>query len=1205
MSASRYVGRVGGLAVALGIGVAVGGGAGTAWASPGEASSDGADQSAAASSPRSAGSAKQSRQSHSARTGEQAGGGSGVQQVRSKTAGVADVVQQRAPGKSSSTVGVSPTVEVSLPHNNSDVALPLPAVSLPAGSGSAGVQPAISAAAVAAAVDFSDSVVSAADAPLMTAASAEPGEADVVESVLGPLPGWAPDTPVESPVVWTVAAAGRRELGQLGAASDPALHRAVSGSADTTDVGSPWVVEGPQIASFAHSTPSPAGTEAAVLTVDTGSRSAARNFGSLRGHGVDINAASVAMEATGSVDALAGVDPASAVAGDLFSVIGEVIGAIIGAFLFPINFVVGIVQQLFGGGASAPTNSAPVVSTPTVNAPDAANGYLVGRINATDPDGDTLTFSGPTSTAKGSVVLNPSTGFFVYTPTATARQNAGKAGATEADKSDSFVVTVSDGQGGSASVTVPVEISPIAPAPVNRPPVVTNPTVGSPDLTTGVVTGEVNATDPDGNTLAYSSPSSTSKGNISLNSSTGSFTYTPTTTARENAGKTGASDADKADAFTVTVSDGQGGSVTVSVDLEVSPLGAGTTPDPTIVNSISGTDFRLLSPDGRYLYGTGYGAVYQTNIATQVIRKITLGDRPNNAYIDSVPFIAIDKNGVVYAVGEAVNALGADQQLADLGLAVINPNSLESTAVVTPIDYGPGYATAYDLFASMAITPDGTKLIFSFLNTHYDPYAGGYTQYNGPKIAIIDTASKRVTRFLDATESIAGTGAIVPNSDGTAWVRLNEGLGKLDLTTGSITQTNSDIYFTGPIVVSPDRSKIYASFSGDIPGEEYGYRGLIAVLDANSGKVIKTLGGSYSDWTNISHLAVSQDGKFLYGTIENPEGPRGGLGPDRLVVIDSTTGALAGSVILQPNGYGRAQDVAVDPQRGAIYVSVNDFKNSVPDSWTSSYGRASSTSVKTVKVNTMSSSAPQSRSTSAELFDQVPKGSPGDGDTIFAEKVVDAYGTTRMIVYMSGIEGFGPNISTLDGIINRSGVLRTDVQEYIDEAYEAWKPDEIQLVGHSNGGMQMQAYASAGTHRAKVTSLVVFGSPLTKTESETSSDAVAFINLDDPVPAVLVSDFADWQSANKGLVVFNSTQPGTPIRSTRPLLYVPGSPANHEIAAYMDWAKKFDEEAGLPSAPPAWQQLRSDILRFGGTVVESKPRLKVPGLSFPVLQVAT
>ncbi len=216
-----------------------------------------------------------------------------------------------------------------------------------------------------------------------------------------------------------------------------------------------------------------------------------------------------------------------------------------------------------------PRNSAPVAQT-TMAAPNATSGAVTGRVSATDADGDPLAFSAPASTAKGSVQLGTS-GNFTYTPTGVARHAAARLGASTAEKSDAFTVTIRDGYG--AVVNVPVTV---AIAPRNSAPVAGATTVGTPDPSTGVVTGTVRGTDSDGDTLAFSAPASTAKGNISLNPSSGVFSYAPTAAARNAAGAPGATDADRQDSFTVTLADGFGGSAAVPVSVPVTP----TTPTP-------------------------------------------------------------------------------------------------------------------------------------------------------------------------------------------------------------------------------------------------------------------------------------------------------------------------------------------------------------------------------------------------------------------------------------------------------------------------------------------------------------------------------------------------------------------------------------------------------------------------------------------------
>ena len=100
-------------------------------------------------------------------------------------------------------------------------------------------------------------------------------------------------------------------------------------------------------------------------------------------------------------------------------------------------------------------NRAPVINAPAVGNPNGA-GVLTGRITATDPDGDKLTYSGSTTTAKGTVTVRTD-GTFTYTPTATARLNAATA---SGPVTDTFMVSVSDAFGGSATVAVTTTVDP-------------------------------------------------------------------------------------------------------------------------------------------------------------------------------------------------------------------------------------------------------------------------------------------------------------------------------------------------------------------------------------------------------------------------------------------------------------------------------------------------------------------------------------------------------------------------------------------------------------------------------------------------------------------------------------------------------------------------------------------------------------------------
>ena len=250
--------------------------------------------------------------------------------------------------------------------------------------------------------------------------------------------------------------------------------------------------------------------------------------------------------------------------------------------------------------AVSPANAAPTASY-AAGQPNSADGVVAGLVSGSDPDGDTVTFTGPVTSAKGgTVVLNSATGQFSYTPTPAARDAAAMAGATAADKTDSFAVVASDGHGGTATVTVSVAV---LPAP-NSAPSNGDAVVGQPG-NAGMVTGTVSASDANGDTLTFGGSTTTTKGSVVVTAD-GSFVYTPTEAARHAASASAASPSDKQDSFDVTVSDGRGGTLAVPVTVTIAPsnsapaatytAGQPNTGSGVVAGIVSGSD-----PDGDVL----------------------------------------------------------------------------------------------------------------------------------------------------------------------------------------------------------------------------------------------------------------------------------------------------------------------------------------------------------------------------------------------------------------------------------------------------------------------------------------------------------------------------------------------------------------------------------------------------------------------------
>ena len=160
-------------------------------------------------------------------------------------------------------------------------------------------------------------------------------------------------------------------------------------------------------------------------------------------------------------------------------------------------------------------------------------------LNATDPDANTLTWSiqsqGSSGTASASGTGTSKS--ISYTPVANY------------NGSDSFTVLVSDGNGGTDSIVVNVTIN-----PVNDAPNAVNDSQGTPPETAVVINVLDNDTDLENDTLTITAVTQGSKGSVSHNGTT--ITYTPTP------GEEGT------DTFTYSISDGNGGTDSATVTVQ-------------------------------------------------------------------------------------------------------------------------------------------------------------------------------------------------------------------------------------------------------------------------------------------------------------------------------------------------------------------------------------------------------------------------------------------------------------------------------------------------------------------------------------------------------------------------------------------------------------------------------------------------------------
>lgn len=182
--------------------------------------------------------------------------------------------------------------------------------------------------------------------------------------------------------------------------------------------------------------------------------------------------------------------------------------------------------------------------------------------NVSDPNGDPLIYSA-TGLPEG-LSIDPNTGLIAGTLP------------HDASAGGPYMVQVFASDPDGNTVGIPFLLTVSNPAPVADDDVVETPE-DSPVIT--AVLG--NDTDVDGDPLSVTSASTPTHGTVSINPN-GSITYTPT------AGYVGP------DSFTYTISDGNGGTSTATVTLDVGPVD--TFGPPTAIDPIVATDGTIITP---------------------------------------------------------------------------------------------------------------------------------------------------------------------------------------------------------------------------------------------------------------------------------------------------------------------------------------------------------------------------------------------------------------------------------------------------------------------------------------------------------------------------------------------------------------------------------------------------------------------------------
>ncbi|SEG42957.1 Ig-like domain-containing protein [Paenibacillus sp. UNC499MF] len=426
-----------------------------------------------------------------------------------------------------------------------------------------------------------------------------------------------------------------------------------------------------------------------------------------------------------------------------------------------------------------------VTVTPVNDAPVAAGQVdytaedtpVTGQVTATDVDGDALTFALGTPPANGTAVV-AADGTYTYTPN------------PDFSGTDSFTVTVSDGSGGTATATVTVNV-----APVNDPPVTADVALTTAEDTPAA--GQVTATDADGDALTYVLAAGPGHGSVLLNAD-GTFTYTP------------AADFNGTDSFSVTVSDGSGGTAVSHVTVTVTPVNdapvaadvSDVTPEDTpVTGQITATDV-----DGDALtYALGTPPANGTAVVTAG-GTYTYTPNPDFNGTDSFTVTVSDGNG-----GTATAAV---------------------TVTVTPVNDAPVTA---DLALS---TPEDTPLAGAVAATDADGDALTF---------VLGTFPSHGTAAVSADGSFVYTPGTDFNGTDSFTVVVDDGRGGSAISNVTIT-------------VTPVNDAPVAAGQTDYTAEDTPVSGQIAAFDADGDTLTFTLG---TPPVNGSVL-LGADGAYIY-----------------------------------------------------------------------------------------------------------------------------------------------------------------------------------------------------------------------------------------------------------------------------------------------------------------------------------------------------
>lgn len=542
-------------------------------------------------------------------------------------------------------------------------------------------------------------------------------------------------------------------------------------------------------------------------------------------------------------------------------------------------------------------------------------GAVRGTVHATDPNGLPVSYSngGPGTTADGSTVVVNQDGSFLYTPSDDARHESAAGAGT-------FTFTVKATNSAGASIDIPITV-PVGPA-INQDPIAAQPVVNSP--VSGVVHGTVVVTDADQDGLHYVVLAQPSTGTVDIDPNTGLFTYTASAEARAAAAATPHPDSGS---FTVVITDGHGGVTTADISVGISPSGVLGEVVQQSAGSVSAVSITYKPGGGQAIIasnrydGTAFATSYTLiDIATGNVigDPVSVRGSVNTALGGQLrPEFSSDGSRVVVYTW-APPTYGSTGEIFTTRVAIIDTATgaqIGSTIVQT----GAGGASFADHETRIAVIT-GANTIYGSDDAPtqvsvYDVVTGAQI---GERVTLFDTRYSWVERSQDGTKAIFILESEVVDTAADLRRRTSS-IAMVDLVTGAqigetlqqIGSANGSVQF----VAGDTRAVVSTSELLDYDADRWTTR--VTVLDTATGDIVGTTfivpgdAGGLSLAGETRAVVITSDGRNVQGATY-------------ISVIDTVTGTPVHASVLLPGSTYSGAELTSDGSRAVVTTSDYD-----------------------------------------------------------------------------------------------------------------------------------------------------------------------------------------------------------------------------------------------------------------------------------------